>query len=49
MIAKQIKKCHEKSSNVIKCHQNSHLVYVIKCDEMSFNLTWWHLMTNGDI
>ena len=24
-------------------------VKLIKCHDMSFNLIWWHLMTNGDI
>ncbi len=42
-------KLQKQFKNVMKNHQNYHQVHVIKCHEMSFNLTWWHFMTYDDI
>ncbi len=44
-------KWHQISSYVMKCqfHFEGYHPDVIKCHEMSFNLTWWHLMTCHDV
>ena len=46
---KNFQKCHQKSPKIIKNVTKCHEIKIIKNHQKSFNLTWWHFMTYGDI